>query len=619
MPNFDDKKTANERKTTNASILERLKTIGVPVYSKRTMKINTDQKGGPSAIEPVDEKVASNDAVMTPNKIEEEKLSDEQKAMHNLFQNIGQLSNPKDKNDPLAKILQEIAVFQRAYDEAIREKKPLLKHQLLKQKKVCENLLKDLNLTDPMQIQLRSQLMEDLEKISNHAVLGPENQATLVTAFDDERLYTAKKSVKKEGGANPGYTVTNDKDTRFTVKQGSSVGNTLSEAFSSMVLSRVVEASGLEDRSQVVIANAFLTVKLDETAQGDTMEERCKKSLFAASQWSSDRASFEACQLFGLEKRVKRAGSRKADDFKVLRKINEVCKLGLEAIVLPTVLIADFDLHTENYMLKVNIDKVPPENMAIVNHHLELLKQEMLKTDKVNSEDRVTYLIGIIKVLQDAGANVYFHKIDHDSGFYRYSDPDRKVDFSSHRTSPLHFEGLRLKTQPTLHIVEITGGTKGGFDQLLLSDESINKLLNLDLDKELKIVSETANNFFAMVHEKAEVIAGKDNKNDRLEAEFFLLNEFYHHITEKRMPTPKVINDTDIEKMKATVLEQLAEGTKLKVTDLQSQVYKRLLEMQNKNYVFKSKQMDLFNFLEKQPNLRDVVQVRETNVHRPSP
>ena len=73
--------------------------------------------------------------------------------------------------------------------------------------------------------------------------------------------------------------------------------------------------------------------------------------MYAASQWSSDKLSFDACRLFGLKKRVKAAGTRLSDDFDDLRELNAVCDLGLEKIFIPTSFIADFDLHTENFQL----------------------------------------------------------------------------------------------------------------------------------------------------------------------------------------------------------------------------------------------------------------------------
>lgn len=427
------------------------------------------------------------------------------------------------------------------------------------------------------------------------------------TSFDDPRINTAIECIKKENGTNPGYHITHPTGTRFTVKQGSTVGNTLAEVFSSMALSKIIQAMHVEDKNQQLIANAFLVIKKHESTDTfSSIEERCKASLYAASQWSSDKTSFEVCQLFGLEKRITAAGTRQGEDFNDLRKLNEACDLGLEKIVLPTALIADFDLHTENIMLKINDTDVKDTYKENVAFHLKLLKQAMLKTDSVTRQDRLTYLIGIIHILKELGAHVFFHKIDHDSGFYRYAHPERKVNFLTHRTSPVHRVGSLFKTQPTLHITEITGGTKEGMDQLLLSDKAIENMLNIDLTKELEMIASVANDFFELVHEKSEKIAGC------LTAEFYFLNEFYYHIKEERMPIPEKVSDSDIIQIKNAILLSLERGTKLKVNDLHEQLYKRLLERE-RDHSLTVKQNELKLFLEKQDYLKDLIPIEKEN------
>jgi len=225
---------------------------------------------------------------------------------------------------------------------------------------------------------------------------------------------------------------------------------------------------------------------------------------------------------------------------------------------------------------------------------MKLLEQEMKKTNKVTRETRITYLKGIIITLKDLGAKIYFQKIDHDNGFFRYSDPLRKVNLLNHRTSPFHRVGILFKTQPTLHITEVVGGTKEGIDQLLLSDSGVERLLKIHLDEQQSIIAKTLNIFFKYVHEKSILIADKDNKL----AEFYLLHEFYYHIAELNLPIPKEVSHDELNKLKQAILEQIELGTKFKVKDLFEQVYERLLEKEKINRL-SVKQIELLSFLEK--------------------
>ncbi len=483
-------------------------------------------------------------------------------------------------------------IFVSAYDELDEAKKRSLKEMFSIERKKIEDVLNQLSIENEEERVLRDNVIENI------TLLG--KQIIVATSFDDQRVCKAVDFIKK-GGVNPGYTMTNQEGTKFTIKQGNTVGHTLSEAFSSMVLNEIVKSFGVANPSLKLIANAFLIVKeLGENDKSASIETRCNMALFAASQWSSDRASFEACQLFGLKKRIKAAGTRQVEDFKDLRELNAACDLGLETIIMPSALIVDFDLHTENFMLKINDEAV--KNMhhkEQIKVHIELLQREMSKSNGVTREARITYLKGIITTLKDLGARVFFHKIDHDNGFYRYVDPARKVDFLTHRTSPIHRVGTLFKSQPTLHITELTGGTKEGMDQLLLSDKGIDKLLKINFEVQLAIMSKVSDEFFKILREKSIAIAGKDNKKQCNAAEFYLLNEFYHHIKEKRMPMPSDVSDDDIYILRSTILTQLELGAKLKVSDLHEQVYNRLLE-KDKTGTLSAKQIELKTFLEEQ-------------------
>lgn len=482
-------------------------------------------------------------------------------------------------------------IFVSAQDELDETKKRLLKEKFSIERNKIEAIFNSLFFSNDEEKLLRDSILENIKLLNKEIVV--------VTTFDDQRVFAATDFVKKEGGINPGYTITNPEGTRFTIKQGNTLGHTLSEVFSSMVLSEIVKLFDT-GKSLTLIANAFLVVKaLDDSEKCGSIEYRCRTALYASSQWSQDSASFKACEIFGLKNRVIAAGTRKAEDFEDLRAINAACDLGLETIVIPTSLVVDFDLHTENYLLKINDSLVKDEHKDQVKFHIQLLEQEMKKTTNVSRAARVMYLKGIITILKELGSHIYFQKIDHDNGFYRYADPVRRVDFSTHRTSPLY----RTGTQPTLHITEITGGTKEGFDQLMLSDKGIERLLKINLDVQQAIVSKVSGSFFKLIYEKSMVIADKGNEQQRISAEFYLLNEFLYHIAEINIPTPKEVNDNDITNIKKSISEKLELGTKLKVKDLYEQVYERLLEKEKIN-TLTAKQLELKSCLVEQDYLR---------------
>lgn len=486
-------------------------------------------------------------------------------------------------------------IFVSAQDELDEAKKRLLKEKFSIERSKIETLLNNLPFAHDEEKILRDAILENIKLLNKEIIV--------FTRFDDQRVSYATDLIKKEGGVNPGCTITNVEGTRFTIKQGNTVGHTLSEVFSSMALAGIVQTFDT-DKSLTLIANAFLVIKeLDDSEKCGSIEYRCRSALYAASQWSSDKVSFKACELFGLKNRITAAGTRQIEDFEDLRELNAACDLGLETITMPTALIVDFDFHTENFLLKINDKSVKNIHKDQVNFHIKLLEQEMKKTNGLTREARMTNLKGIITTLKDLGARVFFHKIDHDNGFYRYTDPVRKVNLLTHRTSPLHRVGTTFKTQPTLHITEVTGGTKEGMDQLFLSDHGVEKLLKINLDVQQSIVSKTSEDFFKLVHEKSIVIGSKDNEKQCITVEFYLLNEFLYHIAEVSIPTPNEVSDVDISKIKKSILEKLELGTKFKVKDLYEQVYERLLEKEKIN-TLSAKQLELKLFLIGQDYLR---------------
>lgn len=515
------------------------------------------------------------------------------------------LKKVPNKKDVLKKIYDDLVILNKVSSE-FRFKneieKMFLKEKIHDQINKIEQLLSALKFENNDERKPSENLLDDIKQLNKKLIVE--------TRFSEPFVNKAMEFAKKEGGVNQGCNITNVEGVRFTIKQGSTVGNTLAEVFSSMVLDGIVKALIQDVKSETpvhrqLIAKAFLVTKNPESKDKDlSIEDRCMTRLYAASQWSKVKASFDACQLFGLEKRIKAAGTRQVEDFEDLRDLNAACDLGLEFIALPPVLIADFDMHTENYKLQISDEKVPSVRQDDFDAHLSLFRQELLKTQHVSRKERVMYLIGIISILKAFGADLYFHKIDHDSGFLRYADPERKVELLTHRTSPIHFSGGIFKLQPTLHITEITGGTKEGLDQLFLSEVSIEGLLNINYDTELKIVLKAANEFFDIIREKSLAIVSKDIQNG-FATEFYLLNELYYHLKEERRPIPSSVDLLDILKMREEIIFQLKLGTQFKVQDLHIQLYQRLLEKDEEN-ILSDKEKVLKSFLEKQEYIKNL-------------
>lgn len=496
--------------------------------------------------------------------------------------------------------------------------------------------------------------------------------------FNDKRLSNLLTFSAKLDGANPGYQVKTDEHITYTVKQGSRVGNTLAEAYASMVLKKMegieekkedtLIPQSSEDKSQVisgdeskdisdkkfevveddksevssveeklekksdlstpliqktVIAPAFLVIKKNQEPTDAKIagvikdkspaeiETQIKQQIFVASEWSRDAYSLEACKLYGLEKRIRGAGSRLKSMFDMLRKLNKDCDLGLEAVALSAVFDADFDLHTENFMLKFNTSAVSEENKKLTQDNLEAFKLliaarikiykkesadiELKKFNEltsatvtaenlVNDDSYYTILKNCILTLKEQNVEVYFHKIDHDSGFYRYDDAKRKVDFMTHMTAPVHITpDHKIKTQPTLHITELTGATKEGMDELLLTDKAIEIVMKNDIIKQMETLSHVNQEFFAEIHAKAQQLENL-NANDKNNAELSLLNAFYYHITERNLvyPIQKKTIDAKITHAQKQIERALSRGAVYKMNDLHEQLYKRVIEIETK-------------------------------------
>lgn len=444
----------------------------------------------------------------------------------------------------------------------------------------------------------------------------------------------------KTSGANPGVDITiresNGTKRTYTVKQGKNIGNTIAENFIAQLTRnmvgiepqisapaplpepRALEAAApseaerkgkekivKEDKDpkkeskkiiKTIIAPAYLVLRASDIKPA-TPIAACRQQLWVASEWSQDKASFEACKIFGLEKRISMAGTFQTEVFNQLRELNQRCQLGLEAVLIAATYTGDFDLHLENFMLKFNTQHVPEKDMRAVNLLIGKFEDIITKRKEIKKEDYLEVLVSTIDQIKYLGVEVYFHKIDHDSGGYRYTDPERKVDFSTHRTSPVRIQGGKIITQPTLHITELTGTEGEGIDQLLLSESAIHILQNNPLDKQMETIRRVASILFDDIHRAVFAMTHLNSKG-RVEAEYELLNQFYFHLTgndipfNSELPAKKLIKD-----MQDNIREALDLGTVYKINDLQIQLYKRIQEKESKEGKLPESQKAFKSFL----------------------
>ncbi len=458
---------------------------------------------------------------------------------------------------------------------------------------------------------------------------------------------------EKIHGTNKGLDITvlnkNDEHKTYTLKVCTTIGNILSEKFSADVAKKMVnieepsdfsiklnidkEKKSLKDSSinKTLIAPAYLVLQ-DKNIE--VSPKNACRQLRVVSEWSNDLASFKACELFGFEKRMLMAGTFYPELFEDLRILNLHCELGLELIVVVATYLCDFDLHLENFMLKINITGVSEENIEKVKFLIEEFKELIRKrkeqvaaynnsktqkdTTKKRQEsaEHLEALITAIKILKKLGAEIYFHKIDHDSGFYRYIDRDRKVDFSTHRTPPLHWSNLsilKIKAQPTCHIVELTSATEEGIDQLLLSEKAIVFLQANPLQTHMNTVLQCANALFKDIQVATSKINNLSLK-DKQETEHYLLHQFLLHIGEYNagdhfssfdysfmgvlggLPHDEIL-EMKIKNTKECIIQSLKIGTIYKVNDLQEQLYQRLIKKEQREEYLSTHQLNFKNFL----------------------
>jgi hypothetical protein len=437
--------------------------------------------------------------------------------------------------------------------------------------------------------------------------------------------------IDKTGGVNPGFHMTilqkNAIPQTYTLKHAKT-GNTIAEYFTAFVNRHMI---GIEDSlpnkeqvktknilpSKKVIAPAYLIFRNDDIKSASP-KNFCKQ-LWVASEWSQDAFSFEACKLFGFTKRMYFAGTFKRDLFENLQMLNLHCNLGLENVVIAATYSCDFDLHLENFRLNFNNAFVSKTHAAearnLFAEFQDLITFRCLQIKKDGSAERkgtekhFLTLVHLIESLKKLGVKVYFHKIDHDNGFFRYSDSKRVVDFSSHYSSPFYFKDFfEVCMQPTLHITELTGTTGAGLDKLFLSNQAMVILRANPLKIYIQIILKALNELF----EDLTLACNRQShlSNDqKLEMLHGYLLKFHEHITgSSNVSLNNVLNcpgyetaslKDKIEIIKKSLMTELHYGCLLKINDLQGQLYQRLLVKESKNEIT-SKQRTFKEFLHQQ-------------------
>ncbi len=383
----------------------------------------------------------------------------------------------------------------------------------------------------------------------------------------------------KKGGANIGSNISvydkKGKKITFTIKQGRNIGHTLADIFGFLVMNRLLQEnkSDFKETKKTIIAPSYMVFKAEEK-KPVLIEEETKK-IWSASEWSEDQLSFAACQLFGLEKRTLMAGTFNKYLFVNLRALNEKCQLGLEFVVLAAIYTADFDLHLENILFKMNTTKVESTHKLQVDTLIEEFKNILKMRAKFTEIEYLNKLINLIQALQVLGVYCYFQKIDHDNAFRHFCNSHKKVLLKDDKTSPLYFSKHGIETQATLHIAELTGLDEKAIDQLLLSDSAIKFLKKNTLHKYIDIIKLSAEIQFQHIQNATSYM--NISIEDKKIVEYQLLSQFYYFISELTFELNKDMQiDAQIQLLKHQILEKLIIGATYKMNDLYIQLYERL-------------------------------------------
>jgi hypothetical protein len=360
---------------------------------------------------------------------------------------------------------------------------------------------------------------------------------------------------------------------KYTIKQGHTKGNTIAEFAAQLRLSRVREKDAkqnvnvkeikeekyhgiAEDEKETKelkqhdrpikkakdnprYAKSFLVTELKSPDQTYSTAEDFIEHLYAASRWQPDLAhAVNACKLFGFVKRPKPgAGTFHPELFEDLRKLNEECELGLEEVFHATALTADLDFHTDNYLLNFDLSQLEEDQKTQAEQLIEQFKA-LFKDERPihNRANHLREMIAIINEIKNKGrenhkAHIYFHKIDHDSGLYRFCDEEREVSLRDHGTAIAHidFIGVRphIRMQPTNHLAELLVGERP--EDFITSNASMDAVMANPINQQVLDSQQAMNDFFAAIHQQCQISVQKES--EQLRAELILLKHFQQHIT----------------------------------------------------------------------------------------
>jgi hypothetical protein len=365
--------------------------------------------------------------------------------------------------------------------------------------------------------------------------------------------------------------------TKYTVKKGHTIGNTLAEIAAQIRLNKIREANPLyhsiEDKKEADdnkdddvkysadekeikdikpiqdittnsrYAKSFFVTQVEFAGQTYATAESFIKNLYAASRWQPNVAyAVNACKLFGFKKRPKPAAATFHPElFEDLRELNERCELGLDEVFHATALTADLDFHTDNYLLNFDISMLEGEQKEraaqLIKQFDALFHKEGSKkvkpiNNRKNHLDAMVDIIESIKKLEEGNKRpvIYFHKIDHDSGLYRFCDNKREVSLRDHGTSmtSLQFVGGRphLRMQPTNHLAELLVGKAS--DSFILSGSSIDAVMANSIPQQVNDSQYAMDIFFNTIQQQCQMSV--HNEYEKARAELILLKHFQQHI-----------------------------------------------------------------------------------------
>ncbi len=385
---------------------------------------------------------------------------------------------------------------------------------------------------------------------------------------------TLRSAKKKGSGVTAGQQCTvldeQKNETTYMVKQGKNWGETLSEHLASLELQANARRRGCLNQA------AATQLWLESKDAKSTASQDIGSEVFVASQYYDSDYTVTAATVGGYATRPKAAYTFSKQLFMTLIDLNKALpQLGLEEVIHAAVRMGDFDLHTENVLLLIDLKDVKPEDLQhakrLVKNFNEIIKNHLNESGMSNiffsrkSQEYIQLLAGKIREIEGCGGRVFFQKIDHGNSYY---NEGTVVRLDEHATLPVRLlPGGGVEFVPTNHAAEFIAT---GQDNLVLTEASCKILLENSLEFQLQDIQEACDTLFAELYVIAKQKYPEDEAKQK-EAECHLLNELYMHVTNgEKYNKPPSVKDLQQE-----IVKLIKDGRKKRV------------EQHEKDYLFR--------------------------------